>query len=117
MSDEHQDSPKEVPKLEVREIGTAGHRVKLEFHSGGFFATLICPESGCDSGECAFCGADMSDPSSKRCRDCEETNPGECWLKSWFDNNDPCDLLHGEVELPITASWDGDHPDVRLATR
>jgi hypothetical protein len=35
-------------------------------------------------------------------------------LKSWFDNVDAEELLHGSVEVAVAASWDGDHPDIRL---
>jgi hypothetical protein len=93
---------------------TRGHRVVLEFDGGAFYAKLICPESGCNpASHCGRCAADLTDPTSKRCYDCEGMEPGECWLQGWFDD-EPIEYFDGELEFPVTAEWDCDHPIIRV---
>lgn len=88
-----------------------GHRLILEFDGGGMNAKLICPPDGsCKGGiSCGLCGRDLNDPESTPCYDCKDSNPDECWIKTWFDNESPEDLLHGEVEVAIDCEWDEDH--------
>lgn len=85
------------------------HRVALTFDDG-VYGKLICPddESCKPSTTCGACGAALDDPEAKRCYDCEGATPGECWVKSWFDNCTVDELLHGELTVEIAAEWDGD---------
>jgi hypothetical protein len=104
-----------MPISEVRpELDEAAHRVVLNFE-GGIFAQLICPGDGrCLVKQCPACKADLTKAGSKRCDACEEINPDECWLQSWFDNVDAEELLAGKIEFPVRAEWDGDHPLVHI---
>lgn len=87
-----------------------GHRVVIEFDNG-LYVKLVCPENGCVAAEvCGFCGHAYGDTETKPCYDCrDQKGPTECWIKSWFDNVAEDELLHGRVEVPIRAEWDGDH--------
>jgi hypothetical protein len=91
-----------------------GHRVVLNFE-GGIFAQLICPGDGrCLVKKCPACKADLTKAGSKRCDACEEINPDECWLKSWFDAMSGEELLAGKIEFPVWAEQDGDQPLVHI---
>lgn len=84
------------------------HRVVLEFDDG-LHAKLICPEAGCvPAANCASCGRAYADAETEPCYDCREPPPDECWIKTWFDNCSPEELLHGEVTVNVDAEWDGD---------
>lgn len=87
------------------------HRVVLEFDGGGVAAKLICPPGDkCNGGiACGLCGRDLHDAGATPCYDCKDSNPDECWIKTWFDNEDALDLLHGRVEVAIDAEWAMDH--------
>jgi hypothetical protein len=92
-----------------------GHRVVLDFAEGTVFAQLICPPGDrCLVKECPACKADLTKAESERCDACEEVNPDECWLKSWFDAMDGEELLQGKIEFPVDAEWDGDQPLVHI---
>jgi len=93
------------------------HRVVLTFENGyGPSAKLICPESGCIGSEvCGICGRDVTDPESKPCYDCKGMNPAACWVKTWFDNLTPDELLSGSLTVEIDAEWDGDHMVAHIA--
>jgi hypothetical protein len=97
----------------VSGTSTTRHRVVLAFENGfGLTAKLVCPESGCASSEtCSQCGRDLRDPESKPCYDCADSAGwrDECWIKTWFDNLTPDELLDGQVTVEIDAEWDGDH--------
>jgi hypothetical protein len=86
-----------------------GHRVVIDFDDG-VSAKLICPDSGCElPRDCAICGRPVDAGNEiKRCYDCPSPTD-ECWIKSWFDSLTADELLHGSVEVPIRAEWDGDH--------
>jgi hypothetical protein len=82
----------------------SAHRVRLNFSDSILGAELICPPNRSEcANTCPCCDADLSDADSKRCRECEETNVDECWLRSWFDNVEPEELLAGSVEFPIAV--------------
>lgn len=101
---------------QVAESGiTRGHRVSLDFGGGILHFELICPEDGSckPATQCGHCAADLTDPESKRCYDCQDIRPGECWLQSWFDDA-PDELMHGKIEFPVTAEWDCDHPIIHI---
>jgi hypothetical protein len=89
------------------------HRVVLTFENGfGPTAKLICPESGCTpAGTCAHCGRDLDDEETKPCYDCADSEGWrhECWIKTWFDNLTPDELMDGSVTVEIDAEWNGDH--------
>jgi hypothetical protein len=91
------------------------HRVVLTFDNG-LVAKLICPpgDSCVGSKVCVMCGREVRDPESTPCYDCRDMNPDECWVKTWFDNVSPEELLHGTVEVEIDATWDGDHMIARI---
>ena len=88
-----------------------GHRVRVHFDRGYVGYRLICPEGGgCNPATvCASCAADLTDPESKRCYDCPQGPDDRCWLQTWFDDA-PEEYIDGEIEFPITAEWDSDHP-------
>jgi hypothetical protein len=92
-----------------------GHRVLIEFDDG-VYAKLICPESGCEPTKfCGYCGSAYDDPEAEGCSDCRDDEaPTECWIKTWFDNLTADELLHGSIEVPIRAEWDGDCVVVHL---
>lgn len=99
----------------VAESGvTRGHRVTLEFDGGSSWLKLICPDDGSckPATQCALCAADLTDPDSKRCYDCEGMESDRCWLQTWFDDA-PEEYFHGKIEFPVTAVWDCDHPIIR----
>lgn len=66
------------------------HRVRLVIDGGFLSAELVCPEGCCEL---------------------------ECWIKTWFDNLAPDELLHGRVEVvvPMRAEWDGDSMSAHIA--
>ena len=68
------------------------HRVEIEFDGGGVSGKLICPESGCTP-----------------------PPPGECWIKTWFDNLSVDELLHGKVTVEINAEFEDDTLVARIA--
>ena len=85
------------------------HRVVLTFDGGGLMAKLICPESGCVVAEfCGACGRHLADPETEPCYDCSDIDLRECWVKTWFDNCAPDELLHGSVTVEVECEWDGD---------
>lgn len=90
------------------------HRLVLTFDDG-LSAELIHPEGGCvGSHQCGHCAADLTDPESERCYDCKGDGPHECWVKGWFDNCSPDELLHGSVTVDIDAEWNYDHMTARI---
>lgn len=107
------EQPPDAPSRQSESRHHLGHRVVLDF-DGGLFAGLICSEGTCETIECPTCGADLTDPSSDRCAYCEETNPGECHLQSWFEAVDAEELLHGEIEFPVSVEWIDGAPLVQI---
>jgi hypothetical protein len=99
----------------AEEAVTQGHRVKLKFDDG-VSAKLIHPDDGSckPSTQCGRCAADLKDPESTRCYDCKNMAVDDCWLTGWFDNCGIDELLTGSVELPVAATWEGDHPRVEI---
>lgn len=93
----------------------SAHRVVLTFDDG-VTAKLVCPDNGCTPANICGCGRDLNEPESEPCYDCgdAETWRDECWLKTWFDDLTADELLHGTIEFPVTATWDGDHPLVEI---
>jgi hypothetical protein len=57
------------------------HKLILTF-DGDVSAKLICPDDG-------------------RCTKVMD----ECWVKTWFDNESPEDLLCGSVTVEIDVAW------------
>lgn len=87
------------------------HRLEIELGEGSFWVKLICPEGGCDPGtQCAYCGADITDPESDRCYDCKGMQPDECVLRGWVDNVG-AELVQGKITLPVVDVEWGSHPD------
>lgn len=80
----------------LRPITDSLHKVELCFEDGGLCARLICPNDG---------------------RDCDETiTTHECWIKTWFDNCGPEELLHGKVTAVVDCKWvDGERLEARLS--
>jgi hypothetical protein len=104
--------PRKEEHMMMQARRSNGHRVVIEFDGGGGAgAKLICPESGCVPAEfCGVCGSAYGDPEAEGCSDCRDDEaPTECWIKTWFDNVSADELLHGSIEVPIRAEWDGDH--------
>lgn len=103
---------------QARQSSSAGHRVVLTFEDGfGPHAKLLCPDGGCSTANsCAHCGRDLHDEESKPCYDCTDAEKwrDECWIKTWFDNLTPDELLSGEVTVEVEAEWDFDHPVVTI---
>lgn len=84
------------------------HRVVLTFDDG-LYAKLICPGpgKGCQPATvCASCHRGIDSEGS--CYDCEDGFPDDCWIKGWFDNLTPDELLHGEITVEIEADFDGE---------
>ena len=82
------------------------HRVVLTFGDGGLSAELLCPESGCSPAtHCPECWTDIG---PKGCECSPERASDECWVKSWFDNLMPEEILHGSVAVTIDPEFDGD---------
>lgn len=91
------------------------HRVVLTFDDG-VYAKLVCPDGGgCVGSEvCGICGRNLTDPESSPCYDCTDMDPGECWVKTWFDNCTAEELLRGELTVVIDATWTGDHMTAQI---
>lgn len=84
------------------------HRVELDFDDG-VSMRLVHPASGCvGATQCARCARPLDDEEIEPCYDCENMDPGECWLQGWADNLTAEELLHGKATLPIKAAFDGD---------
>jgi hypothetical protein len=94
------------------------HRIKLIVEDGYLSVQLLCPESGCVRGEtCGTCGRDYTDDETEPCGDCRGVEASDCWLASWFENEDAREFLRGRVEFvvpAIEAYWDFDYPIVRI---
>lgn len=105
----------DTPQPESGGVEEAGHRVTMEFDGGGPYMTLHHPEGGCKAPlTCGLCAADLTDPDTKRCYDCEGMESEGCWLQGWFDNLGADELLHGKVTVPFDAEWDQDHPIITI---
>ena len=87
------------------------HRVVLDF-DGGIGVKLICPPGGCEpASTCGECHRHIDDPEPDNppCPFCPDPDGTECWVKTWFDNVDAEELLHGAITVEVDAEWDGDH--------
>ncbi len=95
---------------------TGQHRVVLRFDDG-VYADLVCPEEGSceDADRCGNCGRLYTDLEALACGDCLGIeSQQECWLKTWFDNLMPEELLHGKLEVSVDVRWEDDHPVVTI---
>lgn len=98
------------------------HKVKITFEDGCVSTDLICPpDDSCLPGQvCGACGRDAEAPVEETgppCYDCPSPAVArECWLKTWFDNDNMTEFLSGEVTVEIDAAWFVDCPNLEIVS-